>query len=176
MIKAIAKAYSSKGLNPFEFRASFDRLALATIGAGVVLIPLNSGLHLIAVAPLVDKVPVGLNPFEFRASFDRYRLRYWRQRWSLNPFEFRASFDPNATHLNGSCLLVLIPLNSGLHLICLAEVLWVCSGVLIPLNSGLHLIMYLKVKSKTQGRLNPFEFRASFDPSKASPMFWESSS
>ncbi len=35
-----------------------------------VLIPLNSGLHLIPDPGAVDHQINGLNPFEFRASFD----------------------------------------------------------------------------------------------------------
>ncbi len=45
-----------RGLNPFEFRASFDpSLSLYPFSGEIVLIPLNSGLHLIAFRVIVQK-------------------------------------------------------------------------------------------------------------------------
>ncbi len=59
----------------------------------------------------------------------------------LNPFEFRASFDRSPCSNGGSSPKVLIPLNSGLHLIQRNPLLRAKAVVLIPLNSGLHLIV-----------------------------------
>ncbi len=86
-------------LNPFEFRASFDhRDRGRCCQSQEVLIPLNSGLHLIPKLKLKSLHPLG-----------------------LNPFEFRASFDPDADVKAKAAPKVLIPLNSGLHLILHSE-------------------------------------------------------
>ncbi len=59
---------------------------------------------------------------------------------------------------------VLIPLNSGLHLIGSSNTPSHRAKVLIPLNSGLHLDLISMVATYWFYRLNPFEFRASFGP------------
>ncbi len=111
-------------LNPFEFRASF--------GPAVNWIPFQT---------------IRLNPFEFRASFGLLWLSRHEMSEGLNPFEFRASFGR-------------LP-NVDMSLVFL---------VLIPLNSGLHLDQSLGNVCVGSGSLNPFEFRASFGRSMACAM------
>ncbi len=65
------------------------------LSARIVLIPLNSGLHLDRYLRNKGYKLEGLNPFEFRASFGPSADQSWKATaFCLNPFEFRASFGP----------------------------------------------------------------------------------
>ncbi len=154
----------ARSLNPFEFRASFDPSSSTNANwKAHVLIPLNSGLHLIGNIVKSPYPNLGLNPFEFRASFDHILSVMGGGVLGLNPFEFRASFDPICSAVDEMLTKVLIPLNSGLHLISAFNHSATAVEVLIPLNSGLHLIWVVKSRPVISSCLNPFEFRASFD-------------
>ena len=80
-------------LDPFEFRAAFERVFV------------YNGL-----------TRACLDPFEFRAAFEpETKASVTSKDDCLDPFEFRAAFEPVAAVAVASGLVVSIPLNSGLH-------------------------------------------------------------
>ena len=153
-----------------------------------VSIPLNSGLHSNCRTSARQSRICSLDPFEFRAAFEPLSPSDWKvfqlvsiplnsglhsnTKESIEDwFNANVSIPLNSgLHSNTHSLSeeertkVSIPLNSGLHSNLAVDRNPLRRAVSIPLNSGLHSNL---APDSTEGKalsLDPFEFRAAFEP------------